>query len=65
LRNSAGHPTKRDIVQFVRFREFAVKGKEELAEHVLKEVPDQFVSYMMSHGIKPQHIEQNIDQLLL
>ncbi|KAF9352145.1 Copine-8 [Mortierella sp. NVP85] len=46
----------RDIVQFVPFRDFqpGAFGGEALAEAVLAEVPDQFVSYMMQHGVKPR-----------
>lgn len=41
LRNAAGQPTLRDIVQFVEFREFKNRGDMSvLAEEVLKEVPD-------------------------
>ncbi|KAG0365468.1 hypothetical protein BGZ54_006487 [Gamsiella multidivaricata] len=46
----------RDIVQFVPFRDFQAGtfGNEELAEAVLAEVPDQFVSYMTQHSVKPR-----------
>jgi len=55
LRDSRGHPAKRDIVQFVEFKEFSNRGPQALAEEVLKEVPTQLVQYMMQHGIQPQH----------
>ena len=38
LRDSQNRTAKRDIVQFVRFRESMAKGN--LAEEVLKEVPE-------------------------
>ncbi|TNV81618.1 hypothetical protein FGO68_gene13326 [Halteria grandinella] len=54
LRNSRGEATKRDIVQFVKFNHFKNHDLVQLGEEVLKEVPDQIVSYMLSKGIKPQ-----------
>lgn len=51
-----GRPAARDIVQFVPFRDFCQHGVisgESLARAVLAEVPDQFVSYMIKHKIKP------------
>jgi hypothetical protein len=53
LRDSRGTPAIRDTVQFVKFQEFASQGPERLAQEVLAEIPDQFVSYMMSQNIKP------------
>ncbi|KAF9113717.1 Copine-8 [Mortierella sp. AM989] len=46
----------RDIVQFVPFRDFQAGafGGEALAEAVLAEVPDQFVSYMTQHLVVPR-----------
>jgi len=46
----------RDIVQFVPFRDFQAGafGNEALAEAVLAEVPDQFVSYMTQHRVQPR-----------
>ncbi|KAF9205905.1 Copine-8 [Haplosporangium sp. Z 27] len=46
----------RDIVQFVPFRDFPSNafGNEALAEAVLAEVPDQFVSFMTQHRIVPR-----------
>jgi hypothetical protein len=55
LRNSKGEATQRDIVQFVEFNEFKNGGDLSLlAEEVLREVPEQFVGYMLSKGIKPE-----------
>ncbi len=57
LRNSSGEPAIRDIVQFVEFNNFKDNGDLSLlAEEVLKEVPDQFVEYMISKKIMPQPI---------
>lgn len=47
----------RDIVQFVPFREFQQQGafgNEALAEAVLAEVPEQFVSYMTQNRVQPR-----------
>ena len=54
LRDSHGRAALGDIVQFVKFSDFAYKGSDLLAEEVLQEVPDQFVQYMMRNNIKPQ-----------
>lgn len=53
---SNGVTMARDIVQFVPFRDFQAGtfGGEALAEAVLAEVPDQFVSYMTQHSVKPR-----------
>ncbi|KAG0221437.1 Copine-8 [Mortierella sp. GBA43] len=53
---SNGVRMARDIVQFVPFREFqaGVFGGEALAEAVLAEVPDQFVSYMTQNKVSPR-----------
>merc|ERR1712176_685493 len=56
LRNSRGQAAARDIVQFVEFNQCMARGN--LAEQVLKEVPDQVCSYMEMNGITPQTIEQ-------
>jgi len=51
-----GKLAQRDIVQFVPFRDFSQHGVvsgESLAKAVLAEVPQQFLSYMNKHGIKP------------
>lgn len=54
LKNSKGIFTRRDIVQFVEFRNFMNGDMSALAEEVLQEVPEQVVSYMLSKGIKPE-----------
>ena len=54
LRNSRGEPAVRDIVQFVEFKNYANSTDLGLlAEEVLREVPEQIVSYMMMKGIRP------------
>ncbi|KAK0045850.1 copine-3 [Biomphalaria pfeifferi] len=53
LKSLSGEPVKRDIVQFVPFREFKQKSPAELASHVLAEVPKQVTSYYKMRGIKP------------
>jgi hypothetical protein len=40
-------------VQFVRFKKYVSMGPDILAEKVLREVPDQFLTYMQQKGIKP------------
>ena len=59
LTNQAGQRVARDIVQFVEFNQCMVRG--DLAEQVLKEVPDQVCSYMERAGFKPVALQQNID----
>ena len=58
LRNSAGQPAMRDIVQFVEFNQCIARGN--LAEQVLKEVPHQFCSYMEGIGYRPVALDQAI-----
>ena len=51
-----GKRAQRDIVQFVPFRNFSQHGVisgESLAKAVLAEVPEQFLSYMSRHKVKP------------
>ncbi len=43
LRSRRGEGAKRDIVQFVPFREFSRRGPEALAAEVLVEIPPQIV----------------------
>ena len=52
LRNTRGEPTKRDIVQFVKYNDFRHMNKQALAEEVLEEVPEQVISYLCQNGIK-------------
>lgn len=45
LRDSRGFPVKRDIVQFVPYRQFIGRPIEALAQEVLRELPGQVESY--------------------
>ncbi|KAL4624925.1 copine-8 isoform X1 [Arapaima gigas] len=57
--SSRGRFAERDIVQFVPFRDYIdrsgnhILSMARLAKDVLAEIPDQFLSYMRSRGIKP------------
>ncbi|XP_069765171.1 copine-8 isoform X3 [Narcine bancroftii] len=57
--SSRGRYAERDIVQFVPFRDYVdrtgnhVLSMARLAKDVLAEIPEQFISYMKSRGIKP------------
>lgn len=53
LKDSSGTQAVRDIVQFVKFNSYA-DDLSKLHEHVLKEVPKQFLSYMRMNGILPK-----------
>ncbi|KAI7790584.1 putative copine-8, partial [Triplophysa rosa] len=58
--SSRGHFAERDIVQFVPFRDYIdrrgnhILSMARLAKDVLAEIPDQFLQYVRSRGIKPQ-----------
>lgn len=52
LYGSKGQKAKRDIVQFVPFRNVQF-NPDVLAQHLLAELPGQVVSYFESQGIKP------------
>eukprot|EP01090_Pellita_catalonica_P010863 TRINITY_DN22311_c0_g1_i1.p1 TRINITY_DN22311_c0_g1~~TRINITY_DN22311_c0_g1_i1.p1 ORF type:complete len:514 (-),score=73.49 TRINITY_DN22311_c0_g1_i1:61-1602(-) len=45
---------KRDVVQFVPFRDFKMRHPSFLAAHVLAEIPNQVLTYMALRGITPQ-----------
>ncbi|XP_062852539.1 copine-8 [Trichomycterus rosablanca] len=57
--SSRGIYAERDIVQFVPFRDYIdrtgnhILSMARLAKDVLAEIPDQFLSYMRTRGIKP------------
>uniref|UniRef100_A0A8C1RA35 Copine 8 n=1 Tax=Cyprinus carpio TaxID=7962 RepID=A0A8C1RA35_CYPCA len=57
--SSRGRNAERDIVQFVPFRDYIdrtgnhILSMARLAKDVLAEIPDQFLSYMKTRGIKP------------
>lgn len=60
--SSGGRKAERDIVQFVPLHKFLInsgddqyiKSQADLAKEVLAEIPEQFTSYMKSHGFKPK-----------
>ncbi|XP_029637877.1 copine-8 isoform X4 [Octopus sinensis] len=60
--SSRGRYAERDIVQFVPMRNFTFSNQGDnsltiqarLAKEVLEEIPDQFLSYMKKHSIKPK-----------
>ncbi|CAI9737844.1 copine-3-like isoform X1 [Octopus vulgaris] len=54
LRAANGNVAKRDIVQFVPFREFYRASSIELARHVLAEVPRQVESYYKMRRLPPK-----------
>ena len=62
LRNSRGQAAARDVVQFVEFNACMQRGN--LAEQVLKEVPEQVCSYMERVGFKPIAIEQTMEPIM-
>ena len=51
LKNHKGQPAQRDIVQFVKFNEYKQAGMQALAEEVLREVPEQVVSFLTANKI--------------
>mmetsp|Transcript_18603 Transcript_18603/g.18281 ORF Transcript_18603/g.18281 Transcript_18603/m.18281 type:complete len:97 (+) Transcript_18603:762-1052(+) len=51
LRDSNNHFAFRDIVQFVKYQDFEEKGMHAISEEVLKEVPDQVISYLGINNI--------------
>ncbi|EFA84504.1 phospholipid-binding protein [Heterostelium album PN500] len=61
LSNSTSRAS-RDIVQFVAHRDFKNKPFHMLAEETLKEIPRQFMDYMLGHGIKPNPPRQYVPQ---
>mmetsp|Transcript_83849 Transcript_83849/g.115749 ORF Transcript_83849/g.115749 Transcript_83849/m.115749 type:complete len:80 (+) Transcript_83849:1342-1581(+) len=60
LRDDYGNRAKRDIVQFVRFNDCVRRGN--LAEEVLKEVPEQVCSYMDLVNFQVQKIAVDMNQ---
>ncbi|GAB1598493.1 copine-8-like isoform X3 [Argonauta hians] len=60
--SSRGRYAARDIVQFVPMRNFTFSNQGDnaltiqarLAKEVLEEIPEQFLSYMKTHDIKPK-----------
>ena len=60
LRDNMGRACERDIVQFVEFRECIKRGN--LAEEVLREVPDQVCQHYEKINFKPQAVVQDMAQ---
>ena len=52
LINSKGKAAWRDIVQFVKFSDYANKGYQLLSEEVLREIPDQVADYLTKWKVK-------------
>ncbi|ESO90286.1 hypothetical protein LOTGIDRAFT_178865 [Lottia gigantea] len=59
LRAPNGEVAKRDIVQFVPFRDFKQAYPAELARHVLAEVPKQVTGYYKMRGLVPNVLKPN------
>ncbi|CAN8068768.1 unnamed protein product [Agarophyton chilense] len=59
LTSTDGTPCARDIVQFVPFDKHRF-NTHQLAREVLDEIPEQFLSYMRSRGIKPGDIQPSL-----
>ncbi|NXT38078.1 CPNE9 protein, partial [Pelecanoides urinatrix] len=61
--SSRGRYAERDIVQFVPFRDYVddsgnqVLSMARLAKDVLAEIPEQLLSYMKTHDIKPRRAD--------
>lgn len=52
IRDSSGNAIKRDVVQYVHYKNF-MDNENNLSEEVLKEIPNQVVDYFVSKGILP------------
>lgn len=61
LKDYRNNFAKRDIVQFVRYRQAVARGN--LAEELLKEIPDQVCRYMEMVGYKPEPIESDMTRI--
>ena len=64
LINDEGREAERDLVQFVPFLEYE-NNPDLLAKHVLEEIPEQVVEYMISQKIVPQGIDDKFSSRLL
>lgn len=65
LMDGMGRRAKRDIVQFVPFRNFEGRGLGALAEEVLREMPRQVTDFYASIGKKPNEpIQVNPDHFM-
>ena len=56
LRDSRGRVAKRDIVQFVAFRDFARRSPQAFSSELLAEIPAQLIGFMKSRGIQPRTV---------
>ena len=63
LHNSQGVKTPRDIVQFVRFNDFATAAPGRLAKEALHELPGQMMKYFKSHNIEPPPVQAHATQM--
>lgn len=59
FRDDFGKMCKRDIVQFIKYKEVQHNEKA-LAESVLKEIPEQVVGYMEANDIKTNKVMVDI-----
>lgn len=53
LQSRTAGVAQRDIVQFVPMREVEHEGANAIASHTLAEIPEQVISFMNMHGIRP------------
>ena len=60
LQNSKGQQAKRDIVQFVSFRDYS-SDPMKLATETLKEIPKQFIQYVEYAKIPVTFTRDNVD----
>ena len=60
LRDNRGRAVARDLVQFVTFKDAIMRGN--LAEQVLREVPDQTCKFMEAINFVPQALPQDMQQ---
>jgi hypothetical protein len=60
LQNSKGEQAKRDIVQFVSFRDYK-SDPMKLAKETLKEIPKQFIQYVELANIPVTFTKDNVD----
>ncbi|XP_005103025.1 copine-3 [Aplysia californica] len=58
LKSTSREPVKRDIVQFVPFRDFKNSSPADLARHVLAEVPKQVTGYFAMRDLPPNVVPQ-------
>ena len=52
--DTRGRQAKRDIVQFVAFRDFVNKSTHAFSSELLAEIPAQLVGFMKSRGLQPR-----------